>query len=60
MEATSGRGAVADTELSVVPGSATNEIFNFTTTRLVLDGLKRNGVNPYEKLNPEIACKVSQ
>lgn len=60
MEATDGRGAIADTELSVVPGSAANEIFLHTEMRLVLDGLERDGVNPYEKLNPETACKVSQ
>lgn len=60
MEATDGRGAIADTELSVVPGSAANEIFLYTETRLVLNGLERAGVNPYEKLNPETACKVSQ
>ena len=59
MEAASGRGAVADTELGVFPGSATNELFLNTEMRLVLDGLKRNGVNPYEKLGPETACKVA-
>ncbi|NYI42157.1 hypothetical protein [Demequina lutea] len=60
MDATSGRGAIADTELGVVPGSAANELFDNTATRLVLDALERNGVNPYETLNPETACKVSQ
>ena len=67
MEAASGRGAIADTELGVAPGSATNEIFNFTTTRLVLDGLKRNGVDvnhddvdAHADFDIQIACKVSQ
>jgi hypothetical protein len=59
MDASSGRGAVADTELSVLPGSETNQLFDNTEMRLVLDGLKRAGVNPYETLEPETACKVS-
>lgn len=59
MEATSGRGAISDAELTVVPGGEENEIFLHTETRLVLDGIKRNGVNPYEALTPETSCKVS-
>lgn len=60
MDAASGRGAISDAELTVIPGSAENEIFSNTEMRLVLDGLKRGGVNPYEKLSPETACKVAQ
>lgn len=60
MDATSGRGAISDGELSVIPGSQTNELFLNTEMRLVLDGLGRAGVNPDETLTPETACKVSQ
>jgi hypothetical protein len=66
MDATSGRGAISDAELSVIPGSQTNEIFLFTATRLVLDGLDRNGVDvnhddvdAQTDFDIQTACKVS-
>jgi len=68
MDATSGSGAISDGELSVIPGpSATNEVFLFTATRLVLDGLDRNGVDvnhddvdAQTDFEIQTACKVAQ
>lgn len=66
IDASSGRGAISDAELSVIPGSAMNEVFFATATNLVLDALDRNGVdvhhddvNAHTDFEIQTACKVS-
>lgn len=61
MDATSGRGAMSDAELGVIPGSQTNEVFLATAFRIILDGLDRNGVDIYhDDFEAQTACEVSQ
>ena len=59
MSAEQGRGGAVDAELSVFPGTAENEIFLYTSMRIVLDGITASGVDAIATLTPETACEVN-